>query len=163
MQKVFSLLFNNHPDYRKCVESRIIPDWVDHELITQRVLTEGKRPFTEDTDIERLYHMQKNPNAWYLDADVEIIKWPDFEMEPGYPYISYHEPSRWHDNWCILGNGCQSFFDDLMQRYEKFNGDPPVWWSHELFNGELKDKIKKLPEGYFKHLYYGRDKIANPI
>jgi len=163
MQKVFSLLFNNHPDYLNIVQSRPIPDWIEHRLITERVLTEGKRPFTEDTDIERLYHMQLDPNQWYLDADVEIIKWPDFPMDKGFVYMSYHEEAVWYDNWCMMGNGCQSFFDDLMEIYRKFDGVVPAWWAHTQFNKDFKDRIKPLPPGYFKHLYYGRDRKVEAI
>jgi hypothetical protein len=47
-----------------------------------------------------------------------------------------------------------------MNIYHESNGSPRQWWSHKLFNNALKNKIRPLPEGYFKHLYFGRDKIA---
>jgi len=150
MQKVFSFLYNNHPLYKKCLSIRPINNSIDHEIITERVLTNGSRSFALDTDIERIAYLQKHPDAWYLDADVVVKKWPDFEMEKGFPYISYDRIQ--YDLWCILGNGCQWFFDYLMDYYYKCNEDPEPLWIHSLINSKLCDRIKRVSDGYFEHL-----------
>jgi hypothetical protein len=150
MQKVFSLLYNDHPLYKKCLSLRQIPDWVDYELITERVLTDGKRTFAQDTDIDRLWRMQQDPNAWYLDADVVINKWVDFSLEPGFVYIG--QTGDLYDIWCILGNGCKWFFDHLMDFYYKQNGNVENLWAHKIIRTELSKYVKPLPEGYFQHI-----------
>lgn len=166
MQKVFSILYNNHPDYLACIESRVIPDWIEHRVVTERVLTKDMatsiKGFQYDTDIERLYHLQKDPSQWYIDADTKVIKWPDFKMEPGYPYISplldaknTYNLKR-YDDWCILGNDCQKFFDDAMDVFQSYKGKPPQWWFHQLLDTEWFERVKPLPDGYFKHMHYGR-------
>jgi hypothetical protein len=148
MQKVFSLIYNFHPLYRKCLEMRQIPEWIDYEIITNRRVTTGDRDFRQDTSIERLAYLQKYPDAWYLDADVIVDKWPDFEMEKGYPYLARLD-SNYYDDWAILGNGCQWFFDLLMER---MGDDPKPLWAHRIINTELRSKIRPIPKGYFRHL-----------
>ena len=152
MQKVFSLLFNDHPAYKACLDSRTYPDWIDYNLITKRVLTSGERSFCRDTDIERLYHLQQDPSSWYLDCDCIIEKWPDFEMEKDKVYISY---TGWAiDTWAILGNNCKWVFDFLIEKYKSFNDEVPEWWSHKLFETELKEHVRPIPNGYIKHLMF---------
>jgi hypothetical protein len=150
MQKVFSLLYNQHPLYLQCLNLRKVPGLVDHQIVTKRVLTKDGGSFWFETDIERIDYLQKNPNSWYLDADVIVNKWPDFKMDYGVPYVSCVGNN--YDTWAIMGIGCQWFYDYLMEYYYKCNGKPEMWWSHKKINGELKKKIKPIPEGYFRHL-----------
>ena len=157
MNKLVQILYNNHPAYRLCMNlnKEILQSHeLDYTLLTERVLTTGNRIFQEDTDIERLYYLQQNPTSVYLDADCIIEKWPDFEMEPGFPYISFDEEAEmckgWYDTWAIFGNNCQWFFDYLMSNYTK---ECSRWWSHKLINN-MRDKIKPLPKGYIRHLYF---------
>jgi len=105
--------------------------------------------------------MQKHPDWWYLDGDVRVIKWPDFKMEPGIVYMGF--TGEMYDCWCILGNGCKDFFDDIMDYHDSLHGLIPGWWAHLRFNKEMKHRLKKIPEGYFDHLYYGKDKKVKPV
>lgn len=164
-QKIVQILYNDQAAYRECMllNKPLIEDHgADHVILTDRVLTKGARCFCEDTDIERLFYLQNNPTAWYLDADTVIKKWPDFEMEPGYPYISCGD-TGYYDTWAIFGNGCYWFFDYLMNIYMDFNCNPPRWWSHDLMNGLLKDKIRPVPEDYFFHLHFSGVSKSAPL
>jgi hypothetical protein len=82
-----------------------------------------------------------------MDADTLIDKLPDFELEEGFPYLYYG--GGIYDICVMLGNGCQWFFDML---YERFDSKNPIRWYQPILNKEFKDKIKPIPEGYFRHL-----------
>ena len=154
---VFQLLYNDNALYKHCIKlnEKILKDnGVDHVVFTRPMISCGTRSFCEDTDIDRMYYLSKNPNAIYLDADCIIKKWFDFEMEPGYPYIS--RDVEHYDMWAIFGNGCTGFFETLMQAYHKENDNPKQWWGHHLINNYLKEKVRPIPGGYIKHLHLGR-------
>lgn len=161
MQTTFSLLYNNHGAYKKCINFRPIDSKIDQKIITERALSKGDRKFTEDTDIDRLYILQQNPDWWYLDADVVVLKWPDFKLEPGIVYVGAVSGNI--DTWCFLGNGCKEFYNDLMNFYYSKNGDVEEFWSHKIIRQDKRVKI--IPDGYFLHLSLSgttRGAIQNP-
>ena len=153
-QKIVQMLYNDHSAYKQCIKmnDKIFKSKnIDYKLLTKPLITSGKRSISDDTDIDRIYYLQQNPSAWYLDADAIINKWPDFEMQSGYPYISYSGAQ--YDLWAIFGNNCSWFFDYLMEAYYKANQKPIRFWAHYLINMELKNKVKPVPEGYINHLH----------
>ena len=149
MQKVFSLLYDAHPLYQMCLDMRQIPDWIDHKVITERVLTDGTEKAVYESDTDRIWHLQKDPDSWYLDADLIVNKWPDFKMEKGYVYMSQVQGK--YDNFIVMGNGCQSFFDDVLNEYHE---KPEPLWTHKLYNYKFQDRIKPVPEGYVNHFAF---------
>ena len=150
MQKLFSLINSNPDIYTPWINRRVIPDWIDQEIITERISDRVFPTPQENSNIDRYTYLQKNPTAWYLDADVIVQKWPDFEMEKGLPYLAC--VCRMYNNWAILANGCAWFFDYLLDLYEQRKNNHKRLWVQPLLNRELKDKIRPIPDGYFIHL-----------
>lgn len=150
MQKLFTIINDNSDVYMPWVAKRIVPDWINQEIITERVSDRVFPTPQENANIDRYLLLQKNPTAWYLDADLIVRKWPDFEMEEGFPYLSC--VGGMYNNWGILGNGCEWFFDYLLDIYEQRKDNPKRLWIQPILNKELKDKIRPIPGGYFYHV-----------
>jgi hypothetical protein len=137
--------------YEQVLALRKIPDWIDYELITKRILPNKSWGYQTQSDIDRIAYLQKHPDAWYIDADVIPFfdKMLDFKMDPGYVYMA--RPGQF-DFWAILGNGCQSYFDFLMNYYEEMGKNPRPLWPHKIINNELIYETRPIPDGFFKHL-----------
>jgi hypothetical protein len=156
-QKVISFLYDEDKDldiyrglYEQVLALRKIPDWIEHEIITKRILPNKSYGYRTQSDIDRIAYLQVHPTAWYIDADVipdfDLMK--DYKMDPGFVYMA--RPGQF-DFWAILGNGCQSYFDFLMNFYEEQNKNPRPLWPHKIINDELVYETKPIPKEFFQH------------
>lgn len=143
--KYITALYNEDLLYQKIID-RNMSSGVDIEVFKKPLQTvDGWSPRIT-SDIDRMIRLSENPELNWIDADCIPIKEIDFDLEPGFPYMY----SRgWFDPCVILGNGCGDFFKYIVS---KLDINKPIEWYFSLINGELKDKIKPIPKGYYLHL-----------
>lgn len=156
MQKLFSIINENSDIYLPCIAKRVIPDWIEQEIITERISELIFSTPQENASIDRYLYLKNNPWAWYLDADIIVQKWPDFEMESGHPYLAVAGNP---DTWAIMGNGCTWLFDYLIDFYKNRGTNTGRIYAREPFlSPEIAREIRPIPQGYFLHLSFSKRK-----
>jgi hypothetical protein len=135
------------PIYQQCIAQakNKLPATVDYMLITYSHHKPRNNDYRAMSDIIRLNQAAAQPNMIWLDSDVLIKKWIDFDLLPGKVYINDRTAS------VIIVNGCTEFFAKLWRIYEQTEElDYPGWLQRLLFkHGE--GKIEYLPKEYFVH------------
>ena len=134
------------PIYAKCIEqarSRI-PESVEYTLVQHTDCKARCQDFRAVSDVLRLRMASERPDMVWLDSDVLIKKWPDFEFKKGRPYLNDRTAS------VIFVNGCTELFKNLWNLYEiDMDLNYPGWLQYLV--KEYKDEFEYLPAGYFVH------------
>ena len=136
------------PIYSKAIDQVMSskPASVRHTLITSSCGHDVRNSdYRAASEIVRLTEACINPEMFWLDSDVLIKKWPDFEFKPGKPYCS----EKWFEAIFFV-NGCCDFFRDLFKEYENKRLHKSCWL-RRLFRDHLKE-FELIPEGYFVHM-----------
>jgi len=122
-----------------------LPDDVSHRLLCTGVLQYAPTLTNEEsrisTRMSRLKALRENLSGMWLDSDMMLLKWFDFEFEKGYVYVA-------GDVGCsasaIFANGCIETIDFLISEFKNF-------CIHVVID-KNKDKFKVIPSGYLLHL-----------
>jgi hypothetical protein len=138
--------------------NRIYQAIINHNLIrgfNLSVVTKPTAPHkysklnpTKLSDIERVWIAHQNPqDTICIDGDTVIDRVPDFPMEPGKVYIYQGR------NPCVLiPNGATEVIKKLWASFDGIN-HPTTYIS--MMQNELKNDIRPIPDGYFRHLGIG--------
>jgi hypothetical protein len=135
------------PIYHKMINQAksMIPGDVDYMMLTYSTCLPRNKDYRAMSDVIRLKYLATQPNMIWLDTDVLIKKWPDFELEPGHPYVNDDSGS------IVFCNGCTDFFSKLWEQYEADESINYVGWFQEIIY-DNKKFFRFLPHGYFVHV-----------
>lgn len=124
-----------------------IPTNVIHTLIKKSNLNVRNGDYRALSEIVRLTYAASNPYMVWLDSDVLIKKWVDFDLKPGKPYKS----KTWNEAIFFV-NGCCDFFQKLLDEYNNNNEEiyKPCWLRQMFLDHE--SEFEMIPDGYFVHL-----------
>lgn len=117
-----------------------LPEDVSYRLLSSDIaLTNDESRIS--TRLSRLKALRENSLGMWLDSDIMILKWFDFEFEKGYVYVMGDEGCS---AAAIFANGCIETIDFLINEYK---GN----CIHTVID-KNKDKFKVIPSGYLLHL-----------
>lgn len=145
--KYYTFNFNNHPLYQQVID-RNIKAGFDLTVITKPTAPHkySKLSPVHASDIERFWILLNDPDATYIDGDTVILNDPDFQKEPGKPYL-------YGMNSCVMvGNGARDFFELIFKTFDGKNH--PVYY-FSLLKTIYRDKFLFIPPGYFRHMALG--------
>lgn len=130
--------------YQQCMNQikSIVPDDIEYAFIDENLFN-GEQQFSFQKGILEL--LIKKPDRLYMDSDMIMPKWFDFEFEKGKPYI--------YDGRCgmsaIYANNCPDIINDLLLK--NFNPERCTHWI-------IRENISEfyiIPEEYIIHLHLG--------
>jgi hypothetical protein len=90
--------------------------------------------------LKRLAMLKENPDGMWFDSDMMLLKWFDFDFEPGYVYVSGDGCSA----SAVYVNGCVDIIDFMIKSYKKS-------CIHVIID-ENRKLFKTIPSGYLLHL-----------
>jgi len=135
------------PIYAKCINQvkANLPVGVKHDLISHNGVTVRNNDYRAASEVVRLVEAASTPDMMWIDSDVLIKKWPNFEFKKGRPYCS----EKWWEAIFYV-NDCCEFFQGLLKEYDDKNLCKPCWL-RQLFI-DHRFEFEMIPEGYFVHL-----------
>jgi len=144
------------PIYRQCIHHVIEkkPKEIEHVLIEKAEIEARCDDYRGVSNVLRVQEACKNPDMLWLDSDILVKKWPDFEFKPGKPYFA-HGLSGNPENWIFYVNGRCDYFQSLMDRYIENKGWTDLYWMARMIQANPKE-VELFPRGYFIHLYLSR-------
>jgi hypothetical protein len=134
------------PIYQQCMDqarSRM-PQDINYSLITKTECEARYIDYRAVSDVIRLKYAASDPNMVWLDTDILIKKWPDFEFKKGKTYINDSSVS------VIFVNGCTEFYKHLWDIYQQTEELNYSGWFQRLIL-KHKEIIEYIPTGYFAH------------
>jgi hypothetical protein len=150
MQTIMARMYNSNPLidnlYQQILDLRKLPEGYEQVVVTEKLFDGKIDRLDYQSDFDRITYLKNSPDAWYLDCDIVIKKWPDFELEKGYVYC-YQERGCIYDTCVTFGNGQKDYFEHLYK--ECCEGKRYI---HTVIDEDLKDRTRKIPDGYFEHL-----------
>jgi hypothetical protein len=142
------------PIYAKAINQvrSSIPSGVTHNLIHSTGYTACNDDYRAISETLRLTQASVNPKMMWLDSDVLIKKWPDFEFKPGKPYCS---KKHWEAIFYV--NDCCEFFKEMLYDSKRFSHRP--CWLRKMFQ-DRKSSFEFIPEDYFIHMTFSAAILA---
>lgn len=142
-----------HEAYLTCLEQvkRSLPSSVDHILLTYTSILPNCEDYRATSNLLRCKLASEHGDMVWLDSDILIDKWFDFELQPGKPYFAqglFGLP----ENWAFIVNGCTDFFKRVL---DASTDAKDLWWMAKYIQ-DHKDEVGYIPKGYLTHLTLSR-------
>ena len=141
---------NKYPFYNDYIAQvkQSLPENVEYELVTKTNIIPNCNDYRATSNIIRCDLASKNPNMIWMDIDVTINKWFDFEWKKGKVYFAQNNAGRFI-NWAFYVNGRCDFFTDMMKYYEETKPNHIQWFYQYCLT--RRDEIELIPNGYLNH------------
>jgi len=142
-----------HGAYSTCTKQvkGSLPSSIDYMLLTSTSIAPNCEDYRATSNLLRCKLASEYDDMVWLDSDIILDKWFDFEIKPGKPYFAqgiFGLP----ENWAFIVNGCTDFFKEALKTSKDCKD---IWWLAKFIQAN-KDSVEYIPKGYLTHLMLSR-------